>query len=196
MLTEVRVIVAVAGAAVLACGCAESAAPPIGPGVYVAMNGAALATVGTPGVQDIPFGEALLTYSRQLSGLHADQGVQADAAIRNQVLWLAVILERMPAASAEPELRRAAALIRAQMEPEAPSVEETKRALALAANALLIAARRGYALEPEVAAYGRDFAGAVSAIDARRTPPDRAGVITALVRAERMLAQMYAINAR
>ena len=54
----------------------------------------------------------------------------------------------MPAASAEPELRDAAARIRAEMEPETPSVEETKRALALAADAVLVAARLGYAQEP------------------------------------------------
>jgi hypothetical protein len=45
-----------------------------------------------------------------------------------------------------------------------------------------------------VTAHLRLFAGAVSAIDARREPADRAAVVAALVRAERALAVMYAIN--
>jgi hypothetical protein len=197
MLSEVRAILAAVAAAVLLLGCAENAEPPaIGPGVYSAMNAAALATVGSPSVQDLPFGEALLTYSRDLSKIHADQHEQADASIRNEVLWLAVILERMPAAATQPVLRSAAARMRAAMEPENPTGEETKRALALAADALLVAARRGYALEPDVAPLAREFAGAVSAIDSARWPPDRAAEIAALARAERALAMMYAMNVR
>jgi len=197
MLSQVRAILAAAGATVLSLGCAENAEPPaIGPAVYPAMNAAALATVGSPGVQDLPFGEALLTYSRNLSTLHADQREQTDAGIRDQVLWLAVILERMPAAATQPVLRSAAGHIRAMMEPETPTVEATKRALALAADALLVAARRGYSMEPDVAPLARAFAGAVSAIDSARSPPDRAAVVAALVRAERVLAVMYAMNVR
>ena len=56
-------IVLVASAAASA-GCAE-APPPPDSGVYRALAGAGLATVGTPGPPDIPFGSALVEYSSE-----------------------------------------------------------------------------------------------------------------------------------
>jgi hypothetical protein len=73
-------------------------------------------------------------------------------------------------------------------------MEDTKQALAIAASALLGLARYGYRGVPEIASSARAFAGAVSAIDADRDPPDYPAAIVALVRAERTLAAMYAAN--
>src|SRR5690242_9534290 len=116
-------MLAAATATAAVAGCAEEPLPVIGPGVDRALAGATIATVGRPGLPDIPFGEALVTYSRGLSDLHA-AGEHADARIRGEVLALATILDRLPAASAEPSLRRAAGLIRAADEG-APSIENT-----------------------------------------------------------------------
>jgi hypothetical protein len=175
-------------------GCIEPPAEAIGPRVYTAMAGAEVATVGEPGPQDLPFGEALVAFSHELGDLHACDGEQADAGIRAEVVALATILERLPAAAAQPGLRHAANVMRAAMEPSEPPIEDVRRALAVAATSLLHVAQRDYRKAPEVAARARDFAGAVSAIDSGRTPPDRAGMILALVRAERLLAAMYAVN--
>jgi hypothetical protein len=199
MLRALGGILAAASAAAAAGGCVEEgSAGPLTPGVYVAMTGAALATVGHPGPQDIPFGSALTTFSQRLGDLHADQGEEADASIRAGVLELATILERLPAAAAQPGLRRAASRIRAEVEAAGahPSVETTKRSLAAVATELLHAARSCYAEHPEVAELARAFASAVSAVDAERSLPDRAAVIVAMIHAERVLATMYAINVR
>jgi hypothetical protein len=198
MVREVGAILAAAGAAVAAWGCVEEPRHALGPGVYVAMTGAALATVGTPGPQDIPFGEALTAFSQRLGDLHADQGEQADVGIHAELLELATILERLPAASAEPRLRRAASRIRAEVEGAGghASIEATKRSLAAVATELLYTAQCCYAEHPEVATLARALAGAVAAIDAERALPDRAAVIAALLRAERTLAMIYAIDVR
>jgi hypothetical protein len=84
--------------------------------------------------------------------------------------------------------------MRAAIEGHEGSIEDTKRALAAAATALLSVSRCAYRDVPAVAAHLRQFAGAVAAIDREREPPDRAAVIEALVRAERALALMYAAN--
>ncbi len=186
---------ATTGVAAAFAGCVEEAAPAIAPSVDAEMAGAEMATVGEPGPQDLAFGAALVGFSQGLGRLHACAGAEADQPIRAEVLALATILERMPAAAAEPALRHAAGVMRAAMEPEAPPFEDIRRALAVAATSLLHLAQRAYRNAPEVAARARDFAGAVSAIDAERAPPDRAGVIVSLVRAERALAAMYAVNA-
>jgi hypothetical protein len=173
-------------------GCAEEPAA-IGPGVHEALNAAVIASVGRPGPQDLPFGQALVGFSQALGRLHAFDE-DADAAIAHEVLALAGILERMPAAGAEPELRRYAALMRGAMGRPDASMEDTKRALSAAATALFALVRTAYHDAPAIAASVRDFAGSVSAIDTTRTPPDRAAAVTALVRAERALAAMYAAN--
>ncbi len=198
MLRKLGAILAAAGATAAAGGCVEETPRAQGPDVYVAMTGAVLATVGYPGPQDIPFGEALVAFSRRIGDLHSDQGEQADASIQAAVLELATILERMPAASAQPRLRRAASQIRAALEADGshPSIETMKRSLALAATELLHAAQCCYREHPEVADLARRLAGAVTAIDGERSLPDRAGVITALISAERALAMIYAINVR
>ena len=105
---------------------------------------------------------------------------------------LAAILERIPAAATEPRLRRAAGVMRAAMEPEEPSYQDTKRALSVASKTLLELAGGAYREVPDVALLARDFAGAVAAVDAEGA--DQAGVINALIRAERALAAMYAAD--
>jgi len=172
-------------------GCAEEPVEAIGPCVYPELTRAAVATVGVPGPADLPFGEALIRYSRGLASVHAG-GEHTDAQLRRSVLRLAVILERMPAGADEPRLRGAARSMRAAMEPEEPSIETTRRALAVAATALLELADRAYREVPDAASLSRDFAGAVTAIDVGSD--DQAGVINALLRAERALAAMYAAN--
>ncbi len=191
MARKVGGILAAASVSVVLGGCAEEPAEAIGPCVYPALARAEMATVGVPGPADLPFGEALVTYSRRLGSLHAG-GEHTDAHLRRAVRDLARILERVPAAAVEPRLRHTASLMRAAMDPEQPSIEATKRALAAAATALLELADRAYREVPDVAALTRDFGGAVSAIDTDRD--DQAGVIDALLRAERALAAMYAAN--
>lgn len=173
-------------------------APRIGPGARATLRAAELRTVGAPRAPDLPFGEALLTYSRMVGSVHAFYGERADPQIHAAVLQLATILDRMPAAAAQPALRRAAALIRAEQgaAQEETAVASTQRSLAFAATALLNLAVDAYRESPEIAARARTFAGAVEAIDAERRPPDRATIIDALVRGERVLAAMYAANVR
>ena len=192
MVRKVSGIVAAASVAAVALGgCAEEPEEAIGPCIYPALTRADIATVGEPGPADLPFGEALVTYSRRLGTLHVG-GDHTDARIRRAVRDLARILERVPAAAAEPHLRHAAGLMRAATEPEEPSIEDTKRALAVAAKALLELAERDYREVPEVASLTRNFAGAVTAIDTDHN--DQAAAIDALIRAERALAAMYAAD--
>jgi len=190
----------VAAAAIAGCtGEHDVSQPRIGPGALVALRGAELRTVGAPGAPDLPFGEALITYSRQIGAIHAFTGARADPQIHAAVRQLATVLDRMPAAAAQPALRRAAARIRADqtdVDPDEPAVAPAQRSLAIAATALLDLASSAYAASPEIGALARNFAGAVEAIDVERTPPDRASVIDALVRGERVLAAMYATNVR
>jgi hypothetical protein len=185
-------MVAAATATVAVSGCVEAPAPAIGPGIHRALAASEIATLGTPGLPDVPFGEALVTFSQALAGLHAT-GPDADARIRDQVLTLADILERMPAAAAEPALRRAADVMRAA-DADAPSIEGAKRSLAVAAAALLTLAQTAYRGHPDVLDQARSFAGSVAAIDPAHDPPDHAGMITALLRAEHALAAMYVAN--
>lgn len=202
MLGKLRALVGALVAATAIAGCAEEydvPEPRFPPGPRAALRGAMLRTVGAPGAPDLPFGEALITYSRQVGEIHAFTGARADPQIHAAVLQLATILERMPAGGAQPSLRRAAALIRAQqgaVDPEEPAMQATQQSLALAATALLDLAVAVYRGSDEIAARARTFAGAVEAIDPERSPPDRAPVIDALVRAERVLAAMYAANVR
>jgi hypothetical protein len=174
-------------------GCGEERPPAIGPGVYPALAAADIVTIGEPGPQDVPFGQALVTYSQQLGSLHA-RDPDADARIFDAVRAMATVLERIPAAGAQPRLRSAASLMRAAVEAPDASIEDVKRALAAAATALLPLARSTYRESPEVGAHLRGFAGSVSAIDTSREPPDRATVVCALLRAERALSVMYAAN--
>jgi hypothetical protein len=192
MVRTLHAFLAAVGLAALA-GCVEEPRPAIGPSVYSALDGATLATIGTPGPPDIAFGQALVAYSRELSDLHASDE-HAGERIRGEVLALADILDRLPAAAAEPGLRRAAGRIREALSAPEPSMEDTKRALAVAAAALLGVAKCDYRAPKEVAAGARAFAGAVSAIDSGREPPDYPAAILALVRAEHVLAAMYAAN--
>jgi hypothetical protein len=194
MLGRVSAILAAASAAAVGAGCAEEPLPAIGPGVHAGLAGAQIATIGSPGPQDLPFGEALITYSRELARIHAFEGETADERLGWEVRQLATVLERMPAAAQQRSLRRAAAQMRAAEADAEPSIEDTQRTLAAAAIALLQLARTSYAAFPEIAAATRAVAGAVSAIDAGRKPPDRPGVIFALLRFERALAAMYAVN--
>ena len=171
----------------------------VGPGADAMLAGAELRTVGAPGAPDLPFGEALITYSRGIGAIHAFEQERADPRIHAAVLQIATILDRMPAGAAQPSLRRAAALIRSELsavEPDEPAVEHIRRALVIASGALLGLAQGTYAGSPGIAARARAFAGAVEAIDPQRAPPDRAGIVDALVRAERVLASMYAANVR
>jgi hypothetical protein len=182
-----------AGAALFAAACAEEPQQAIGPGVYPALAAAEVVTLGQPGPQDVPFGQALLGYSQELGHLHATDanvGVRVDAATHA----LATVLDRMPAGGAEPLLRRTAIMMRAEIDGHEYSVERTKRALAAAATALLGLAQTLYRDEPDIAARLREFAGSVAAIDAQRDPPDHAAVITALLRAERALGVIYAAD--
>lgn len=187
-------ILAAVTAVIMSAGCAEEPEPAIGPGVYAGLAGAQLATVGAPGPQDLPFGEALIAYSHELARIHAYQGTVADDQLAWEVRQLATLLERMPAAAHQRSLRRAAAQMRAADEGVEPSIEGLKRALAVAATELLGLARTAYSACPEVTARAQEFAGAVSAIDPQLDPPDRPGVILALLRAEHALAAMYAVN--
>src|SRR4051794_34617549 len=181
MVRSLHAILAALGAASALGSCAEepmmpaTPAVPVGPGVYAALTGAGLQTVGVPGPADVPFGEALVAYSRELGAIHAADGPQADARIRWAVQQLAVVLERMPAAAAEPSLRWAAGAIRstdasfAGEETEAAWIEGAKRSLAVAATALQNLAAGCYRAHPEIAARARAFAGAVTAIEPART---------------------------
>jgi hypothetical protein len=189
--------VGMAGAAVIAAGCAEEMAegpPPARPrpGMYASMRATQLASVGVPGPADMPFGEALVTYSHMLADVHAWEREQSDTAIHEATLQLATAIERMPAAGAQPALRRAAAAMRA--EADRPGVEAEKRALAAGATEILRLSMSAYQGSPDVLARARAFAGAVDAIDPEIAPLDRAAIVTALVRAERALAAMYAMN--
>jgi hypothetical protein len=203
MVRSLHVVIAALGAAGALGGCVEepmTGAVPVGPGVYAALTGAELQTVGAPGPADLPFGEGLVAFSRELGAIHAADGPRADVRIRRAIQELAVILERMPAAAAQPSLRWASGAMLstdasfAGEEAEGASIEGAKRSLAIAATALQNLAAGCYRRDPEIAARTRAFAGAVNAIDPTRAPPDRPGVINALVRAERALATMYAAN--
>lgn len=199
---NLRALVAAPAALGLLAGCVEEPRSAVAtaqaevPGIYAAMRAAELRTLGEPGPQDLPFGEALVTYSRELAGIHAFDGAQADASIRWAVGQLAIILDRIPAAAAEPALHQAAARMRALVETtgDEQNIERNRRALAIAATALLHLAEDAYDDVPEIAARARVFAGAVEAIDPRRDPPDRPGELNALRRAETTLAAMYAAN--
>jgi hypothetical protein len=173
-------------------GCAEEPAA-IGPGIHHALDAAVVASVGRPGPQDLPFGQALVGFSQELGRLHAFDE-DADSGIARAVLELAAILERLPAAGAQPELRRYAGLMRDAMERHDATMEDTQRALSAAATGLFALVRTAYRDDPQITALVRAFAGSVSAIDTARAPPDRAAAVTALVRAERALAAMYAAN--
>jgi hypothetical protein len=194
MIGKVSAILAAASAATVSIGCAEGPPPALGPGVYAELAGAQIATLGSPGPQDLPFGEALIAYSRELARLHAFQGGPADERLAGEVQQLATILDCMPAAAQQPSLRRAAAQIRAAGEGMEPSIERTRRTLAVAATALLRLAQTSYASFPEITARAGELAGAVSSIDAELEPPDRPGVILALLRCEHVLSAMYAVN--
>ncbi len=95
------------------------------------------------------------------------------------MLELATILERMPAAAAEPRLRRAAESIRKSegglededIEPEAAPAERTKQSLAIASTALLELARSHYRETPQIAAEARAFAAAVQGSIRRGSRP-------------------------
>lgn len=204
MRAKVCAVFAALGAASTLTGCVEEqlGPPPIVPAPYRSLATSVLSTVGTPGPQDQPFGEALTGFANEVNRLHAFHGAQADARIAWSTLDLATILESLPAAAAQPRLRRAAEAIRkneaglpgAVAEPESPPAERLKQSLAIAATALLDLAKSHYAATPEVAAEARVFAAAVESIDAEREPADRAAIINALVRATHVLARMYAIN--
>lgn len=204
MVSKVCALVAALGAASTIVGCVdEQLAQPATPAApYRALSDAALQTVGSPGPQDRPFGEALSAYAQEVNRIHSFQGRRAEASISWAVLQLATILESMPAAAAQPRLRRAAEAIRrsegdlegGEVEPEAAPAERTKRSLAIAATAILQLARSHYRETPQIAAAARVFAAAVEGIDPERDPPDRAGMINALTRAQRVLAGMYAVN--
>jgi hypothetical protein len=194
MMGRLSAILAAATAVTMGAGCAEEPEPAVGPGVYAGLTAAQVATVGSPGPQDLPFGEALVTYSRELARIHAFQGAVADERLAWEVRQLATALERMPAAAQQRSLRRAAAQMRAADAGVEPSIEGLKRALAVAATALLHLAQTAYPTCSEIGARTRDFAAAVSAIDTELAPPDRPGVILALLRAEHALAAMYAVD--
>jgi hypothetical protein len=192
------------GAASALMGCVEEplGPPPVVPAPYQALATAQLQTLGAPGPQDQPFGEALAAFAHEVNRVHAFEGARAEASISWSVLQLATLLERMPVAAAEPRMRRAAAAIRrtevgqgaAEAEPLEPWAERTKRSLAIAATALLQVAKSHYEDTPEIAAEARVFAATVEAIDPESDPTDRAGMIDALTQSTRLLARMYAIN--
>ena len=184
--------IAAAAATAAIAGCVAEARPTIGPGIHRALAASEIASLGAPGLADVPFGEAIVTFSQALSDLHAS-GEQADGRIHDEILALATVLERMPAASAEPSLRRAAGVIR-EADAEPPTIEGARRSLAVAAQAVLTLGQTKYRDHPEILDQARAFAGAVAAIDPARDPPDRPGIIAALLRAERVLAAMYAAN--
>jgi len=210
MLWKVSALGATMVAASATMGCVEA---PMGPPTrvpepYRAMASAQLQTVGSPGPQDQPFGEALSAYALEVNRIHAFEGARADAAISWAVLQLARILERLPAAAAEPALRRAAAAIRANEtatatetdpegeinEPAMTPVERTKQSLAIVATALLQLAANTYREVPQIAATARVFASTVEGINPESSVPDRPGIRDALVHAQRVLAGMYAVN--
>jgi hypothetical protein len=186
--------IGMAGAAASLAGCAAEVAegPPARPGVLATMRSTQLLTVGAPGPADLPFGEALVTYSRMLGDVHAWQGERSDEAIREAILQLATVIERMPAAGAEPALRGAAAAMRREI--RAGGAEAEKRALARAATEIAWLATRAYVDAPGVIDRARELAGTVDAIDPLLVPLDRASYIRALLRAEKALAAMYAAN--
>ena len=203
MVSRMCAVFAVLSAASTLAACEEQLGPPpTVPAPYRALADAEPQTVGSPGPQDRPFGEALAGLAHEVYRIHANEGAQADASINWSVLQLAMVLEHMPAAAAEPRLRRAAEAIRKNeagidrdaTEPVGPPAEGTKRSMAIAATALLQLARSHYGETPEIAAEARVFAAAVEGIDQNRDPPDRAAMIAALTRATRVLARMYAVN--
>jgi hypothetical protein len=185
-------MLAVAAATAAVAGCGETPPAMIGPGIHRALAASEVASLGTPSLPDIPFGEALVTFSRALADLHAFEE-QADAHIRDELLALATILERMPAGHVEPSMHEAAAAVRVTA-AETPSIEGARRSLAVAAVALLRLVQTRYRDHPEIVEQALTFAGAVAAIDPSREPPDRPGIINALVRAERVLAAIYVAN--
>jgi hypothetical protein len=203
MTSRVCAVVAALSATSTMIGCVEEplALPPVA-APYRALANAELATVGSPGPQDQAFGEALSGFAHEVDRAHAFQGARADASISWSVLQLATILERMPAAEAEPSLRRAAEAIRKNEgglesddnAPIEPPAERTKRSLAIAATALLHLARGHYAATPEIAADARVFAASVAGIDPENDPGNRAAMLDALTRASRVLARIYAVN--
>jgi hypothetical protein len=182
-------------------GCVEEplGPPAVVPAPYRALGDAELATLGSPGPQDRPFGEALSGYAQEVNRIHAFAGPRADPSIAWAVLQLATVLERMPAAAAQPRLRRAAEAIRKNEagdgdESALPPVERVKQSLAIAATALLQLARTHYGETPEIAADARALAATIEGIDPEREPADRAGILDALTRATGLLARMYAAN--
>jgi hypothetical protein len=190
------------GAASAAMGCVEEplGPPPVVPAPYRDLGDAELATLGTPGPQDRPFGEALSGYAQAVSRIQAFTGARSDSSIAWAVLQLAAALERMPAAAAQPRLRGAAEAMRKNEagngeESVEPPVERVKQSLAIAATALLQLARSHYSDTPQIAAEARVFAATIQGIDPEREPPDRASIIDALTRATGVLARMYAANA-
>lgn len=197
-MSNLRALVAATAATGLLAGCVDepSSVPAQPSGAQAALRAAELRTVGVPGPQDLPFGEALVTYSRELAGMHAFDEARAGASIRWAVVQLATILDRIPAAAAEPALHQAATRMRALTESsgDEENVAQNRRALTIAATALLHLAEDTYGDVPEIAARARAFAGAVEAIDPRREPPDRPGELNALRRAESALAAIYAAN--
>ena len=204
MLSRVSIVFAAVSATSAFTGCVEEplGPPPAVPAPYRALATAQLRTVGAPGPQDQPFGEALADYAREVHRVHAFEGAQAEASISGSVLRLATLLERMPVAAAEPRMRRAAEAIRRtevgtgrdDAEPLEPWAERTRRSLAIAATALLQLAKSHYEDTPEIAAEARVFAASVEVIDPESDATDRAGMIDALIRSTRLLARMYAVN--
>ncbi len=182
-----------ASACALLVACAEEPPAAIGPGIYPALETAEMMTLGAPGPQDVPFAEALAAYSHALGRLHAFEPTSRQG-IADEIGRLAAVLDRVPAAGSEPVLRATAARMRAVVERKDASAEDDKRALAAAATALLPVAQNAYRGSPDVVVLVRAFADAVSAVDAARDPPDLAGMLDALLRAERALAAMYAAD--
>ena len=204
MLWKVSALGAALGASSAIMGCVEGpmGPPTRAPEPYRAMASAQLQTVGSPGPQDRPFGEALAAYALEVDRIHAFEGERADAAIAWSILQLARILERLPAAADQPELRRAAAAIRAsesdvdgeRSDPPMNPVERTKQSLALVATALLQLAAGAYKDVPQISVEARFFASTVDGINSETSLPDRPGVLDALMSVQRVLAGMYAVN--
>lgn len=200
MACAVRTIVAVLGVGGAALGCTPEPAEPWPSVPQREMGSAALMTIGQPGPADMAFGSALVAYSNLLARAHAYDERHFAGAVAAAVDELASVLETMPAASAEPSLRAAALAMRKNQasvekaESEQAAIEGTQRSLMLAATALLRLATSAYRDQPDVLARARELARAAAGIDPFRTPPDRAGVIDALNRAERLLAAMYVVN--
>ena len=78
------------GVASTVTGCVEEelGPPPTVPAPYRALATSELGTVGAPGPQDQPFGEALAGFAHEVNRLHAFRGPQSDAAIGWSVLEL------------------------------------------------------------------------------------------------------------